>query len=63
MQDNIQQILLNSNSFRWTHKHKHTTSGFVQLGLDVEAIIGSAFPSFGFGGRNSTELLLVNFGF
>lgn len=30
-----------------------TTKGFVQLGLDVEAIIGSAYPSFGFGGRNS----------
>jgi hypothetical protein len=39
------------------------TSGFVQLGLDVEAIIGSAYPSFGFGGRNSAGLLLVNFGF
>jgi len=25
----------------------------VQLGHDVEAIIGSAYPSFGFGGRNS----------
>jgi hypothetical protein len=24
----------------------------VQLGLDVEAIIGSAYPGFGFGGRN-----------
>jgi hypothetical protein len=30
-----------------------STSGFVQLGLDIEAIIGSAYPSFGFGGRNS----------
>jgi hypothetical protein len=29
------------------------TKGFVQLGHDVEAIIGSAYPSFGFGGRNS----------
>ncbi len=29
------------------------TKGFVQLGLDVEAIIGSAYPSSGFGGRNS----------
>ena len=29
------------------------TKGFVQLGLDVAAIIGSAYPSFGFGGRNS----------
>jgi hypothetical protein len=35
----------------------------VQLGLDVEAIIGSAYQSFGFGGRNSVGLLLVNFGF
>ena len=30
-----------------------TTKGFVQLELDTEAIIGSAYPSFGFGGRNS----------
>jgi len=29
------------------------TKGFVQLGHDVEAIIGSAYPGFGFGGRNS----------
>ena len=29
------------------------TSGFVQLGHDVEAIIGSAYPGFIFGGRNS----------
>jgi len=39
------------------------TSGFVQLGLDVETIIGSAYPRFGFGGRNSAGFLLVNFGF
>ena len=39
------------------------TKGFVQLGLDVVAIIGSAYPGFGFGGRNSAGLLLVNFGF
>jgi hypothetical protein len=29
------------------------TKGFVQLGLDVAAIIGSAYPSFIFGGLNS----------
>jgi hypothetical protein len=29
------------------------TKGFVQLGHDVETIIGIAYPSFGFGGRNS----------
>jgi hypothetical protein len=29
------------------------TKGFVQLGRDIETIIGSAYPSFGFGGRNS----------
>jgi hypothetical protein len=29
------------------------TKGFVQLGHDVEAIIGCAYPGFGFGGRNS----------
>ena len=40
-----------------------TTKGFVQLGLDVAAIISSAYPSFGFGGRNSAGLLLVNFNF
>jgi len=40
-----------------------TTSGFVQLGLDVETIIGSTYPSFIFGGRNSAGLLLGNFGF
>jgi hypothetical protein len=45
------------------HKGLLITSGFVQLGLDVEAIIGSAYPSFGFGGRNSAGLLLVNFSF
>jgi hypothetical protein len=39
------------------------TWGLLQLGLDVEAIIGSAYPGFGFGGRNSAGLLLVNFGF
>jgi hypothetical protein len=35
----------------------------VQLGHDVETIIGSAYPSFDLGGRNSAGLLLVNFGF
>jgi hypothetical protein len=35
----------------------------LQLGLDVESIIGCAYPGFGFGGRNSAELLLFNFGF
>jgi hypothetical protein len=39
------------------------TWGLLQLGLDVEAIIGSAYPGFSFGGRNSAGLLLVNFGF
>jgi hypothetical protein len=37
--------------------------GLLQLGLDVEAIIGCAYPGIGFGGRNSAGLLLVNFGF
>ena len=35
-------------------KSEQLTSGFVQLGLDVEAIISSTYPGFGFGGRNST---------
>ena len=34
-------------------KIRQVTSGFVQLGLDVETIIGNAYPGFGFGGRNS----------
>jgi hypothetical protein len=34
-------------------KHEPLTKGFVQLGLDVETIIGSAHPSFKFGGLNS----------
>jgi hypothetical protein len=34
-------------------KHERTTKGFVQLGQDVEAIIGSAYRGFIFGGRNS----------
>ena len=35
------------------------TKGFVQLGLDVEAIIGSAYPSFGFDGRNTSAPVSV----
>jgi hypothetical protein len=31
----------------------------LQLGLDVEAIIGCAYPGFGFGGWNSVEFLVV----
>jgi len=33
--------------------HERPTKGFVQLGHDVAAIIGSAYPSFISGGRNS----------
>jgi hypothetical protein len=32
----------------------HTTKVLLKLGLDGSPIIGSAYPSFGFGGRNST---------
>jgi len=39
------------------------TKGFVQLGHNMETISNSAYPSFGFGGRNSAGLLLINFGF
>jgi hypothetical protein len=46
-----------------TKNKRQATKGFVQLGHDVETIIGSAYPGFGFGGRNSAGLLLVNFGF
>jgi hypothetical protein len=45
--------LLNQNSFIETVKCQPVTKGFVQLGRDVEAIIGSTYPSFSFGGRNS----------
>ena len=41
-------------------KYDRLTSGFVQLGLDVETIISGAYPGFGFGGRNSAGLLFVN---
>ena len=34
-------------------KNLPPTKGFVQLGHDIEAIIGSAYPGFIFGGRNS----------
>jgi hypothetical protein len=34
-------------------KKLRPTSGFVQLGHDVETIISIAYPGFGFGGRNS----------
>ena len=43
--------------------NEQPTKGFVQLGLDGRTIIGSAYPGFRFGGRNSVGLLLVNFGF
>jgi len=35
----------------------------MQPGHDVEAIIGSTYPGFGFGGCNSAGLLLVDFAF
>jgi len=41
----------------WQHVLlQQPTKGFVQLGHDVAAIIGSAYPSFSFGGRNSAGL-------
>ena len=40
-----------------------TTKGFVQLGHDVKAMVGSKYPEFDFCGRNYAGLLLVNFGF
>jgi hypothetical protein len=52
-------IIVNETTFFRTGQ----TKVLLQLGLDVETIIGSAYPSFGFGGRNSAGLLLVNFGF
>jgi len=41
-------MLLHANKSK-----RHITSGFVQLGHDVEAIINNAYPGFIFGGRNS----------
>ena len=35
-----------------TETHMQATKGFVQLGQDGRTIISSAYPSFGFGGRN-----------
>ena len=32
---------------------QHITKDFVKLGLDVETIIGSGYPSFIFGSQNS----------
>ena len=43
---------MKSNLWR-NSKAERTTKGFVQLGHEVETIISSAYPSFGFGGRNS----------
>lgn len=34
------------------------TGGFMQLMLDFAAIIGSAYPGFGFGGSNSAGLFV-----
>jgi hypothetical protein len=47
----------NKNNFVSNSPKLPTTKGFVQLGHDVEAIIGSAYPSFGFSGRNSAGQL------
>jgi len=33
-----------------------TTKVLLQLGLDGRTIISSAYPGFGFGGRNSTVI-------
>lgn len=47
-------------------KGMRTTKSFVQLGHDVAAIINCAYPSFGFGRRNSVgisakhQLLVIN---
>ena len=34
----------------------HNTISFVQVGIDVAAIIGSTYPGLIFGGRNSVKL-------
>ena len=34
----------------------HNTISFVQVWIDVAAIIGSTYPGFIFGGRNSVKL-------
>jgi len=38
-------------------KRQQATKVLLQLGLDRRTIISSAYPSFGFGGRNSVGLL------
>ncbi|MEO6358182.1 MAG: hypothetical protein ABIO56_16230 [Ferruginibacter sp.] len=40
-----------------TEKHEPLTKVLLQLGQDVVTISSSAYPSFGFGGRNSVGLL------
>lgn len=37
-----------------------STKGFVQLGVDVETIIGSAYPGFSFGGGNQTHIIIAH---
>ncbi|MBK7307819.1 MAG: hypothetical protein IPI88_12845 [Chitinophagaceae bacterium] len=37
----------------YSAKPSRQQKGFVQLGLDIETIIGSTYPSICFGGRNS----------
>jgi len=44
-----------AGSKRVTEKPRPLTKVLLQLGLDERTIISSAYPSFGFGGRNSTR--------
>ncbi len=41
--------------FKLIVKKLQLTKVLLQLGLDGSTIIGSAYPSFSFGGRNSAE--------
>ena len=40
--------------------NERPTSGFMQLGLDVETIYSCTYPGFGIGGRNSVGRLVLN---
>lgn len=49
-------------AYEGAHRRCCLNMGFGNM-VDVAAIISSAYPGLIFGGRNSSGLLLVNFGF
>jgi len=46
-------MMVGKHLLRKIERRQPPTKGFVQLEHDVETIIGDAYPSFIFGGRNS----------